>query len=283
MIPTIPNIDRSDVNNLDVKHPLVRRGWQNMDDGIFISKDRKKDLNRYQEPYFIQDDQTYFVIFIKDNRVDRWIGLIRLIMWRVRFMRELFGNKKELYIWLWPTSWKKRIPKKIFTEDDINSGSTSLFLEGPHAKKNGEIILWRKEEVLKVLVHEIIHAFRIDEKDPSPKEAYVELRATIANIYLELLERQIPLNRYPQVLEKEKIFGRRQANRIKGINPGKTNIKAYLDERNRLLNKMNRETWRRLVNKNKKDHDRELRFTIAEQVLKKYQRKDPSGNVLNIP
>ena len=166
MIPTIPNIDRSDVNNLDDKHPLVRRGWQNMDDGIFISKDRKKDLNRYQEPYFIQDDQTYFVIFIKDNRVDRWIGLIRLIMWRVRFMRELFGNKKELYIWLWPTSWKKRIPKKIFTEDDINSGSTSLFLKGPHAKKNGEIILWRKEEVLKVLVHEIIHAFRIDEKDP---------------------------------------------------------------------------------------------------------------------
>jgi len=212
--------------------------------------------------------------------------MIRLMLGRVSFMRKLCKNEKPLKIWVWPTPWKKTLPKSgQFTEGDINSGSSTMWLLGPRANENGDICLWRKEEILKVLVHELVHAFRIDTKDPSPKEAYVELRAVWANLYLELLERQIPLSEYEKYLEHEKRFGVRQCRKIRAHDPGKTNIKAYLDERNRLLNKLSKAKWERLLKGGNPGKTRGgLRFTVAETLLAKVSpRKDLSGNVLDIP
>lgn len=57
--------------------------------------------------------------------------------------------------------------KKVSFEKDasigpknVNSGSTSYF----HHNYNSTITLWRREEIVKVLVHELIHALKIDFK-----------------------------------------------------------------------------------------------------------------------
>ena len=48
---------------------------------------------------------------------------------------------------------------------NINSGMTTSFTESGVA----EIIVYRKEEVIKVLIHELLHAFGLDSKQMSPK------------------------------------------------------------------------------------------------------------------
>ena len=56
---------------------------------------------------------------------------------------------------------EKKFPKKneILGPNEVNSGLTFLDVH-----KNGDIILYRKEELLKVLIHELIHSNLIDEK-----------------------------------------------------------------------------------------------------------------------
>lgn len=271
---------------METQNPIVQRGKEHMYDNIFVSKSRKKELSdTYIYPYLCKHKNTTICLFLPDKNVRRWSSMLRLMFGRIEFMRELLDNDKPLSIWVWVTPWKKEVPQKDrFTENDINSGSTTLHLSGPLSSRNGEICLWRTEEILKVLVHEIIHAFRIDERDPAPKEAFVELRAVYANIYLELLERQIPLTNYPRVLKNEQLFGRRQCRKIREYHPGKTNIHAYLGERNRLLNNISKEKWERLMKTIKPSPGRELRFTNAERLLRKEAaRRDGSGNALTIP
>ena len=94
---------------------------------------------------------------------------------------------------------KKKFPikHKILGPNEINSGLTILDLQ----KKNGNIILYRKEEVLKVLIHELVHSNLIDQKlifshnnnyfnklicvnyDIVINEAFTEFFALILNIF----------------------------------------------------------------------------------------------------
>lgn len=272
MIPEVVILKRSDISN----------SHENIRDNMFISDKRRSELLRYNNCYRSVHGKTSIYLYLKKDDPDKWKSMLRLVFGRVDFMRKLCNNKKPLLIHIWPTPWRKSFPKsKIFTEDDINSGSSTTLLG---TKDNGYIYLWRKEEILKVLVHEIIHAFRIDEKDPSPKEAYVELKAILANLYLELLERRIPLSEYSKYIQKEKDFGLKQCRKIREYDPGKTNILAYLDERNRLLNRFSKNKWEILVKRKKQVPSENLRFSIAEVLLNKISpRQDIKRKVLIIP
>jgi hypothetical protein len=199
-------------------------------------------------------------------------------------MRKLQNNKKKLLIYLWMTNWKKKYPQKTFKCNDINSGSTSYWISGPKSNLNGTICIWRKEELLKVLVHELIHSFHIDKYDPLPKEAYVELRAVMANIYLELLERNIPVKEYSHYLKKEQEYGKRMCKSIRKYNNGKTNIRAYLDVRNRMLNNTSPKEWDVILNSVTEHPGKNIKFTITEELLdKRKKRVDGNGKILIIP
>lgn len=75
-----------------------------------------------------------------------------------RFLVEYFGISKKLEICLINYTGKKRLPSEdqLLTSEHINSGVT--FRGGSITK----IIVYRKEEMPKVLLHEIIHALDID-------------------------------------------------------------------------------------------------------------------------
>ena len=73
-------------------------------------------------------------------------------------------NSSTLYIRVWMTSPTKQIywdtvHKPFLGIMNVNSGCT-IHSHNPSAF--GRILIWRKEECEKVLVHEMIHAFRID-------------------------------------------------------------------------------------------------------------------------
>lgn len=82
----------------------------------------------------------------------------------IKLLKILFNrddNKNKQHVIYFETHEKKKFPKKNIAlgPNEVNSGLTFVDLH-----KNGNIILYRKEELLKVLIHELIHSNLIDEK-----------------------------------------------------------------------------------------------------------------------
>ena len=77
----------------------------------------------------------------------------------VNFVLHFFNVNEPLYIDIYLNDHKKNLSKKgeILGVDSINSGLTTFY--NNNEKK---IIIYRKEEVEKLLIHEIIHYYKID-------------------------------------------------------------------------------------------------------------------------
>ena len=93
------------------------------------------------------------------------LEILRIIL----LLQTLFGKVLPQVVYYYPTPFKKLFPGKgakksqsILRPKEVNSGVT--FLEAPkeQSHRNGEIILFRREEHLKVLIHELIHSFHLD-------------------------------------------------------------------------------------------------------------------------
>lgn len=264
---------------------LFLEGKTNIKYNLFMSSERKKlFLDSYNNLWETKSDNTIIYLFLEDDKIDKWKDLLKLLYWRVNFIRKIANNQKPLVIWIYPSDYKKQLPKnKVITPDDINSGSTTTYIG---TNENGIIYIWRKEEILKVLLHELIHSFNMDKNDPEPKEAYVELRALKANIILELLERQLPLKNANTLYSYEQIFSVEQSKKISNYSGKNTNIKAYINEKGRLLHNMNRKEWDNYVInteiKNPLVNKKSLRFTISDVILNTADKMDLNGNKLNI-
>lgn len=140
-------------------------------------------------------------------------------------------NMKECTINYYLTDNKKLLQDKNYLEDhlshkEVNSGSCS----------SDTINIWRKEEVLKVTIHEVIHLLDYDFKRPdsiikehykrkydvssenlSIFEAYTETWANLINIYLIVKNTKNykeGLKKFSQFIEYERFFIHYQACKI---------------------------------------------------------------------
>lgn len=248
-------------------------------DGIinnrFMSNKRKKHFLNYNNIWKTEYNNStiYLCLPNKSKNILRWNTLLKLIFWRINFMRNIANNNNNLEVWIFPSNYKKILSKtKIITKDNINSGMTISNNENI----NGKIYIWRKEELLKVLLHELVHSFKLDRDDPIPVEAYTELRALIANIYLELLERNLPLSYFHKLYNYEKQFGLEQSKKISNCINDDTNIYCYIDEKSRLLHNMSKLKWKKYLEnkkiKKKLISPNSLRFTITDIILQDYPK-----------
>ena len=91
---------------------------------------------------------------------------------------------------------QKKIASSTIDKNEVNSGSCS------YSPTEATIHIWRKEEILKVTIHELIHALGFDYRDPPEiteyyntkynlesseirsYEAYTEIWASLINCYL---------------------------------------------------------------------------------------------------
>jgi hypothetical protein len=241
----------------------------------FMSNKRKKHFLNYNNIWKTENNNSTIYLCLPDKlkNILQWDTLLKLVFWRINFMRNIANNNNILEVWILPSNYKKILPKtKIITEDDINSGMTISNNENI----NGKIYIWRKEELLKVLLHELVHSFELDRNDPTPVEAYTELRALIVNIYLELLERNLPLSYFHKLYNCEKQFGLEQSKKISKCINKNTNIYYYINEKSRLLHNMNDLEWKKYL-ENKKIKKKlisptSLRFTITDVILQDYPK-----------
>ena len=144
----------------------------------------------------------------KDNILNVLCNICKIIY----IIRKLFDNKKKLTIYYFDTKFEKKIPNeknKILNEFNCNSGASFV----------GEYIMfvWRREEYMRVLIHEMIHSFLGDfflinniyniklgeyfcienNGNINMNETYTETIATIINmIYRSLIDNNNDINEY---------------------------------------------------------------------------------------
>lgn len=137
-------------------------------DSKFISEEIKKSANKLKYGYFIEFDNNKLYYYcnqkVKVNNTNDNINLELLNICRViKSLKILFNRQnEEQIVHFYMTDKKKKFPKKknsLLGPNESNSGVTfSNFIE------SGEITIYRREEYLKVLIHELIHANFIDKE-----------------------------------------------------------------------------------------------------------------------
>jgi len=155
-------------------------------------------LSNLKNGYKISFKNNIIIYFTKKNKINE--SLVKHMFRIIYILKNIFNRDNQLQtIIFFETNKKKKFPinkKKILGPNEINSGLTILDLQ-----KNGNIIIYRKEEVLKVLIHELVHSNLIDQKfifssnnnyftklicvnyDIVINEAFTEFFALILNIF----------------------------------------------------------------------------------------------------
>lgn len=149
-----------------------------LDNIIFLSdKDRRNIqstmplISEISAKYKTNNIKLY-VVSKEDEQLNK--DIIRRIVSKLFVLIDLFTNAKNttyhLYVWLSdlkkykPNSQQYKlhnhhmISKKTFRSQHINSGATVHNL----LEETVELFIWRKEEIEKVLLHEMIHTLKLD-------------------------------------------------------------------------------------------------------------------------
>jgi hypothetical protein len=177
----------------------------------FVSSNIRKTLHKYIYVHEFVCNQIRILYFSNNIKLTvKSINDVYLCIYRVHAITKLFNNNKPIIISIFPTLFKKTINKlskkiKPLGTKNVNSGLTFYSLSD---NDNGTIIIWRYEELKKVLIHELFHAIYIDlglilnenlfkkymkinfklNKFIGVNESYVETIASIFNILLYIIE-----------------------------------------------------------------------------------------------
>ena len=219
-------------------------GLENQKLEVIINIYSNKDINKF--------------INILISTIEYICGIAPISVKKIKLNYYLTENKKEIK----SSSIKNKNRSNILTKDEINSGfCNNGFFES-------EITIYRIQEVIKVTIHELIHAFNYDYRSDSDKiinhyqqrynitsknintyEAYTEFWANILNCYLisqrskranyEVFISLIELERKFAILQSEKIFHITNLSEDKIDINKNTNVLAYYIIRCELYQKLN--------------------------------------------
>ena len=137
-----------------------------LDNIIFLSKNDRENIKNTM-PLISEINATYktnniklYIVSKDDEQLEK--DVIRRIVSKLFVLIDLFTNAQKttynLYVWLSDLKKYKPKSKKTFRSQHINSGATVHNL----LEETVELFIWRKEEIEKVLLHEMIHTLKLD-------------------------------------------------------------------------------------------------------------------------
>lgn len=132
-------------------------------ESTFMSKKIASTITKYKHIHQLRTRSIIIYYFSKRDKINKKeVDDIKLCIYRIHCIKNYVNNHDTLQIAIYPTLFKKTINKitKKFRPlgiDNVNSGLTYY-----RGKENGTIILWRKEEIKKVIIHELLHALKVD-------------------------------------------------------------------------------------------------------------------------
>jgi hypothetical protein len=183
----------------------------------------------------------------------------------IQFMISLFTHQNQTFhvrISLYLTNFKKTIPKtKFLSKEHINSGSCMN-----HSQRSCHIEIWRVEELVKVLIHELIHGLQPNTLQDTPEilqfyqkrykitstkvkinEAYTELWANLLNCFIVSYQvKGSNIKLFKTLIGMERLFSQIQATKILNFKKHKkesdlnkhTNVLAYFVIRCEMFQKL---------------------------------------------
>lgn len=268
----------------------------------------KLDLRDYKNIYYIDIDNNKIWFITNKERLDQ--KLTNKIINRILSFKKYSQNTYENNIYLWLTDYKKRLPLKkgeILSVENVNSGCSIIY--HPMITKNGDIEIWRKEEIYKVLMHELLHSLRYDyysqndELDQLVKqkfnvdnhikinESYTETLATILNCIYFSLENNQDYNYFLGLLANEQNYSKNQTIKIlqhygyhnihdlyrknsykNKIFPQKTAVFSYYILKTMLLNDLKNFCKFALDNKNKLKFPKNGNKNYYKLLIKSYNK-----------
>ncbi len=204
---------------------------KNLNNNKFVSTRIKTYIQNQCRNSFKITSNKINIFWAQEAEKFRNYQLLNKILKTIYSIKELTKNDKPLNIYLYLTPFKKQFPnngQKILGADEINSGSTIVFYD---KNRNGDISIWRKEEFHKVLVHELLHAFKYDfnftseidkligthfniKKEININESYTEMMALIFYSMIKTVGEKKKFNNFINLLDQELVYSLRQGERI---------------------------------------------------------------------
>lgn len=220
------NINSHNVKINRFKYKLYNKS--DLKDKFMDNKFVNINLNKMKKQYFITIDEIT-IYFISDKHEYK---LMNRIVNRILSFKKFSKNKYPLVLYIYLSNHKKLFPNKYTVLDTkhINSGSTYVIHH--RERTNGDICIWRREEVLKVVLHEMLHSLRydynaIDDKldkiirkkynvnnKISVNESYTETLATILNCMYLAIENNKDYVYFLALLKNEQEHSLQQVGRI---------------------------------------------------------------------
>ena len=224
-------IDKKDISftTIDIKEITTY-----LDDNDFTSKNMQKhivDTLKYgYEITYLNNTIIYFTSK-KSNTIPK---LIKHMIFIIILLKKLFKRDYSQKLIYFETNKKKELPKKnnvkitTLAPDNVNTAVTYIDLHS-----NGNIILYRKEECIKVLIHELIHSNLIDEKliftnknteftklfctnyKILLNEAFTETMACIINIFIIHILKDLPIKDLDKMFLNEFTYSNYICSKIK--------------------------------------------------------------------
>ena len=214
--PTIQsNINILEINNNRYIHDLNKGISKNQNDNIlFFINDIKKSkwipsnisnsLHVYNKVSIFKYKYINIYLYKKTQLSNNDIALINECILRIFIIKELYNDRQLIKIGIFDTPYTKKISKNInrniaIGPNNVNGGLCYF--------NYNIIILWRKEELKKVIIHELLHSLKVDKelivndhifksymknsfklnKHFGVNESYTETLACIYNIILTVI------------------------------------------------------------------------------------------------
>ena len=267
----------TDLDKQIIITPLKNKVETYLEDNKFTSKEITQSIiNKLKYGYSITFENNTIIYFSPEKKLEPIIPKnIKELCIIIKTLKILFNRSdKDQHLTYFSLPNKKELPLKNIENEKKKNKSLEL---GPHECNSGltyinlgHIVIYRQEEFLKVLIHEMIHANHIDEhlrtSEMSKKfcvnyevllnETFTETFANLLNIFfinirlngskkdLNVLyknEVKYSIYIYSRILDYYKInsvydfIKSKKDNTCKTIFPQKTNVMAYYLLKNILL------------------------------------------------
>lgn len=180
----------------------------------------------------IKNGRTFITYYQVEN------NLLKEIENGIKLIRKMLKNNKDFYLNLIGLDLEKQFPGSgsgVLKPINVNSGVSLIPVNGD---ENGESLVFRKQEMLKVVLHETLHAMRFDidssvvsktmEKEfkiKNPNEAATEALSTILALKIRYPKYEDFNKKYKEQLKLSNKMLNDVRPYLKG--PEKTNVKAY--------------------------------------------------------
>ena len=170
------------INNIVPKYNIIKTKLPldiEVFDTSYISNKILSKISWKYDTWVISYDNKVQIIIHSNSKISKKIFKIMVKV------KKFLKNDKVLYVNLFLTDEIKKLDysKNEIGPNEVNSGCTIHFTNN----SNGKIFIWRKEEMDKVLIHEMLHSLKVDYGNPHnvKSEGHIEAMATLIKIMLK--------------------------------------------------------------------------------------------------